>query len=166
MKNNKLEHIKTTGFRVPDNYFEDLPNEVFSKLQSEQFPNDTGFTTPKGFFELVSDQVFHQIEQEQKPTLVKQLSLSKTIYILSGVAAAIIVVLGLFNLNSNSNELSIEMVESYVEYSNINTYELAELLIDTELLKLEDIAIEPEFNDTELENYLLDQVDLEDIISQ
>lgn len=70
MKKRKLEHIKKSGFKTPNDYFETFEDAVFAKMASEKFPKKSGFESPNGYIETIEDNVFGklQLKNEQKAT--------------------------------------------------------------------------------------------------
>ena len=61
MKTNKLYHIKSTGFKIPNGYFDSLDKNIFSKLESEDVinnPKEKAFKTPKGYFDTLEDTIY------------------------------------------------------------------------------------------------------------
>ena len=87
----------------------------------------------------------------------------KKVYYISGIAASLLLMLAVFN-GSATDEFSVEMVENYFAESSLDSYELAELLSDANILEY-DFTI-TEINNTEkiLEDYLLENADIEAII--
>ena len=69
-------------------------------------------------------------------------------------------------INSTKDEISVEMVETYFQDSDLDSYELAELLLDAEILEEDFTVIETEFDEDNLESYLLENTDIESILQQ
>jgi len=72
---------------------------------------------------------------------------------------------------NNTTETSLEtiddeLVENYFIDQGINTYEIASLLTDDNDINLDIELFDESFNDDSLENYLLENVELEDFIDQ
>ena len=168
MKKENLNSIKNTGFKVPEGYFDDVSMNVLNKIggmEKEELPATHGFKTPNNYFDEIESKVLAKASEDSQ-TKVIPIYKRKALYYLSGIAAAILIIISIFPLNSSNNELTIEMVETYFEDSGLDSYELAELLVETELLEIEDLTIEPTYDDLEIEAYLLDNADLEQIIIQ
>ena len=87
-----------------------------------------------------------------------------SLYYISGIAAALVLFFALIPNAMESNDLTLEMVETYFENKDLDSYELAELLIESDLLEIDDLTLEPEYDDQDIEAYLLDNADLEQII--
>jgi hypothetical protein len=124
-----------------------------------------GFITPKDYFDELEKQIIQSVSQETQPKIV-QLNSKKLMTYLSGVAAALFLFFTIWPQNNKDIPITVEMVESHLAYSDLDSYELAELLIETDFLEIEDLNIQPKFDDEALEAYLLDNADLEEIILQ
>ena len=59
-----------TGFKTPENYFEDFDTQIFSKIDEENLPKSAGFKTPNGYFENFEPNVLKAIETSEKPQKV------------------------------------------------------------------------------------------------
>lgn len=165
MNNNKLHHNKTSGYKVPKGYFDQIEDSVMSRLASDSMPDAPGFKVPESYFSEVENDILSKIEVTSD-TKVRSIGLRKTFYYISGVAAALLLFFAIYNYNSSTDDISIDMVESYFETNSMDSYELAELLIESDLMSLDDIKFEPEIDDLELESYLLENADIETIIIQ
>jgi hypothetical protein len=62
------------------------------------------------------------------------------------------------------DELTGEMVEAYFENSGLDTYDLAQLLSDADILEDDFTIIETNYNEDNLEDYLLENADIETIL--
>lgn len=167
----KLNNIKNTGFKVPNDYFQNLEDTIMDNIKLNKALEssvNTGFKVPKGYFDSLEDVVLTKIKEEKKPKVLPLFNKQTLIYI-SGVAAAILI---MFNIFWNKTEITIdsidaELVENYFIDQGINTYEIASLLTDDNNDINIDIEIFDEtFNDDSLEDYLLENVDLEALMDQ
>ncbi len=168
MKNDKLHSIKTTGFKAPDQYFETFEDKLFERLNKKdtlEGIEDSGFKVPEGYFDQLEDQIITKVTTEDKPVI--RLSSRKSFYYVAGIAASLIIMLAIFIPSINSpEEISVEMVETYFENSDLDSYDLAELLVNAELLEEDFNVIEPEIDEDNLESYLLENSDIEFMIQQ
>ena len=166
MKNKDLHNIKSSGYKTPDNYFESFDDRIFDRLQDEKKIEDieqSGFSIPDQYFEKVESQILEKLDPP-KVTPIFTLNTKRTLYYAVGIAASLILMFAIF-LNENSNdEISADMVESYLETRDLDSYELAELLNEAELLEEDFSVIETSYNEDLLELYLLDNADIESII--
>lgn len=167
---NKKLNIKETGFKTPENYFEGIEDAVFSKLETGsklKSIDNPGFKIPDGYLDTVEDNVLNKIDNNSNTKVISLFSRRNLIY-MSGVAAALLIMFGIFNSKQTQQveELNYDMVEAYIIDQDISTFELASMLTDDELSMINtDILIEA-FNESSVEDYLLEHVDLETIIEQ
>jgi len=166
MKNEKSHHIKSTGYKTPDNYFESFDEKILSKLNIENSLDaikDTGFKVPKDYFKSLDTAILDKSLNEKESKVVQLFSKKNLIYI-SSIAAAILLLFGLSILESKPtfDNLEIETVEDYFINEPISSYEMASLLTDEQLEK--ELIIDYSFNQDSLEDYLLKNAEIEDLI--
>jgi len=167
---NKLDNIKNTGFKVPQDYFQNLEDKIMDNAKLDntlQGIDDTGFKTPEGYLDTLEDVVLTKVTKSSNPKVVSLFNKQTLIYI-SSVAAAVLI---MFNVFWNKTETTIdtidaELVENYIIDQGINTYEIASLLSNDDEINLDIELFDETFNDDSLEDYLLENVDLEDFIDQ
>jgi hypothetical protein len=165
-----LNNIKNTGFKVPKDYFNTLEDTILSKIKAESILKNIdspGFEMPNGYLDTLEDTVFNTLPKKENSKVISLFSKKNLIYI-SGVAAAIVIMFGFFwnNTNASEMELDYEMVESYLIDQNISSYEIASLLTEEELSNIDSEIMNEAFNDEDMEDYLLENVNFEDIIEQ
>ncbi|WP_299116618.1 hypothetical protein [uncultured Winogradskyella sp.] len=165
MKKDKLHNIKTTGYKTPDDYFESFENKLFERL-SEEEPiegvKDSGYTVPKNYFDSIEDKVFNTISTKEIP--IVKLRARKYFYYVAGIAASLVLLFAIFFQDTDYESLSIEVVETYLEDRDLDSYELAQLLSDVDLLEDDFIITETPYEEDNLENYLLENTDLESFL--
>ncbi len=163
MKKDKLHNIKTTGYKTPDNYFESFENRFFERLSEEKSVGDikdSGYTVPKNYFDSVEGNVLNKIHTNETP--VVKLKSRQSYYYIAGIAASLVLLIAIFFNNDTPEEsLSIEMVETYIENRDLDSYELAQLLSDADLLEDDFTIANTPYQEENLENYLLDNADIE-----
>ncbi|NNE33139.1 MAG: hypothetical protein HKN40_12305 [Winogradskyella sp.] len=166
MKKNKIHNISATGFKVPDNYFESFDAKLNERIKDQDLIEGIktpGFTIPNNYFEGVDNQVFKKLQEEEKPVI--QLFNRRSYLVVASLAASIIFLFSIFiNGESNDESLSIDMVEAYLENRDLSSYELAQLLSDADLLEENFTIATPQYDQENLEDYLLENVDLEHFI--
>lgn len=164
MKHKKIQHIKSAGFKTPDNYFESFDAKLKTRL-SETEPLNTietsGFKVPENYFDNLDNKILSKLE-EDKPVFT--LKSRQTFYYVAGIAASLILLFAIFINNDNTESISVEMVETYFQDSDLDSYELAELLSEAELLEDDFIITETNYNEENLENYLLEYSDIEELL--
>lgn len=165
--NKDLKHIKDQGFKVPKDYFETLEDSIMSNISLDNQVSkikSSGFKTPKNYFDTIEDDIFSKLETP-KETQVIPLFGKRNILYFSSIAAVLLLMLAIF-VNTNSEELDYEIVEDYIVNEDIDVYELASLLTDEEFNSIEMEIMNSTYNDEDMESYLLDNVNLEDLIEQ
>lgn len=166
MKKNKLHNIKSNGFKVPENYFDTVEDAFFNRLNKKdsiEGINTTGFKTPEGYFDSVDHNIFSKLSD--KPVI--RLYNRKTLYYVTGIAATLLLLFAVFiNSSTNPEDVSVEMVTNYFENSDLDSYELAELLVKAEIIDDDFKVMETDFNEEHLESYLLENTDIETILQQ
>ncbi len=165
-----LNNIKNTGLKVPKDYFNTLEDTILSKIKAESIIKDIdspGFEIPNGYLDTLEDTVFNTLPKKENSKVISLFSKKNLIYI-TGVAAAIVIMFGFFwnNTNASEMELDYEMVESYLIDQNISSFEIASLLTEEELLNINSEIMDEAYNDESMEDYLLENVNFEDIIEQ
>ena len=131
MKNKKLDHIKSTGFKTPKNYFESL-----------------------------DDTILELTLKDEKSKVIQLFSKRHLVYI-SGIAAAVLLLfnLSIFDSTPTFDDLETETVENYLIDENITSYEIAALLSDNQIE--EDITVDLNLDGDYIEEYLLNNADIE-----
>jgi len=164
VKKDKLHKIKSTGFKTPEHYFGSFEDQLFERLE-EQTPingvNETGFEVPKDYFDNLEDTILGKLNVEDKP--VVKLNERKTFYYVAGIAASLIILLAIF-LNKTDETISVDMVETYFENSDLDSYELAQLFSESEVIEDDFTIAEIPFDEESLESYLLENADIESIL--
>ena len=165
--NDKFKHTKQSGYRVPEGYFANLEDAVLNKLKtlsSLDAIKDTGFKVPKDYFSKVEENVFNTLKTEEKDVKVVSLLSRRNLLYMSGVAAAVVLMISIFKPNSelSFDSLDTELVESYISTYNINSSDLATLWNETDF---SDVAFDDyEFLDETVEDYIFENSTLEDLI--
>ena len=162
MKNKKIHNIDSSGYKTPDDYFASLDEKIFNKLNNVNHLNsikDSGFKVPDNYFESFNEKLINTNE----PKVIALFNKRNLVYI-SSIAAAILLLfnLSLFENKPTFNNLDIETVENYIEDENISSLEIASLLTDEHIE--EHIVVDYSVNDVNIEEYLLNNADLEDLM--
>lgn len=167
MKNKDLHNIKSTGFKAPDDYFSSFDEKVFSKLDSESTLNTikkTGFKVPENYFESLQAETLLK-HAERKETKVIPLFSKRNLIYISGVAAAILLLfnLSVFDKNPSFDNLETNVVENYLmeEYFSTND-DIAALFTEDEIEQ--HVSIDHDFSESNIEEYLLNNADIESLL--
>ena len=164
MENKKLHSIKSTGFKTPDNYFESFDAKLKERLAEKELIEDIdtpGFEVPDNYFETLDDKILNQLE-EDKPVIA--LKSRQPFYYIAGIAASLLLLFAIYINQESTEEISAEMVENYFKDSDLDSYELAQLLSDAELLEDGFIITETDYNQDNIEAYLLENTDIEELL--
>ena len=165
MKNNKLDKIKSSGFKSPTGYFESFDKHLFEKLEEKDVLAhiESGFNTPSDYFETLEHKITEKISSQND---IKVISLfnKKAIVYLSSIAAAIFILLNIsiFEKNPSFDTLDMLTVENYIIDENISSYEIADVLQDETLD--EDTFTEQPLDEEQLILFLLENTDIEDLM--
>ena len=158
MKKNKIHNINETGFKVPE-------DTVMNQIKLNEKVSHSGFKTPNGYFDTLEDHIIEKASQKTAPKVISLFNKRALIYI-SGVAAAVLLLFNLSIFESDPwSSLDTETVENYLLDENIlDSYELASLMTEEEL-EVTDFT-DVNFDDENVETYLLNHLDVEDLISE
>jgi len=158
MKNQNLHNVKKSGFKVPQNYFEDFEDSILTQAKLKNLVNTSGFKTPKNYLNNFSVSV-------KKETKVISIFSNRNILSVSSIAAAIALFFSL-NIFNNSplslNDLDTTTVENYI-LNETEISDLTTLFQDNELN--ENQFIDYSLSDETLESYL-EAEDLNDLYSE
>ena len=163
MKKNKLNTIKSAGFKVPNDYFDNLEEHLLitAKLHDENI--SAGFDIPEGYFDTLEERIVQKVPEAQAS---KVISLFRNKYVLytAGIAASIVLLfnISIFDHQASWEDIDAKTAENYVINENIGTYEIASLL------DLEDIDetnfLELDMKDEQLETYLENNAEIETLL--
>ena len=162
-------NINKPGFNTPEGYFENFEDALIARMTSEKLKQSAaghGHRIPEGYFDSLEDRVIEKLE----PTQPKVISLfnRKQLYYVSGIAAAIIILIAVFVNRGESvdGSLNYETVENYIIAQDLSSYEIASLLTEEEIDEIELDIISDDMTEDTLEDYLLNNIELEEIIEQ
>lgn len=164
MKNKSLHNIKNTGFQTPQNYFNNFDDSLLTVAKLKAKASAPGFKIPDNYFETLEVALSEKISSEKKPKVITLFNKRNILYA-SSIAAAVVLLfnLTLFNNEKNSwNTLDIETVENYILDEELTSYDMATLLVEDNL-EIENF-INHNFEEDNIESYLLDHIDVEDFI--
>ncbi|MFT4780366.1 MAG: hypothetical protein ACJAZK_000348 [Psychroserpens sp.] len=166
MEEKELYTIKTSGFKVPNDYFSQVEEQILSEVQLKNTVDASGFDVPDSYFESLENKIFLKLEEEQDVKVIPLFSWKNVMYV-SAIAACLVL---MFNVFYNASEtitfdsLETASIENYLEQEDYTSYELAFLLTDDEL-NINNFT-DTEISEESLEDYLLDQSNIEDLILQ
>jgi hypothetical protein len=149
-----------SGFKVPENYFDNFEKRIFNKIEPETLPKETGFKAPDGYFDSLEDTLLQRLNAEEKPQKVISLNSRETWIYLTAIAACLAIIVSMLirdeSIVKQLDSLKTASIENYIEegYLDLESYEVLALLDDEDLTNMNfesDI-----FSEELLENYLLE----------
>lgn len=155
MFRNLDENIRKNPHLIPENYFENFEDELFSKIKTQDFPQDSGFVVPNHYFESFSE----NLDKKLTPRKSKNRTLYSYRVLTASIAA--IFIFGIFLLNFNKKlemeDTSITAIDEYVDNGNlkINLFDLGYLIEDDEINWVEFSS--SILKDSIIENYLIEE---------
>ncbi|WP_445734755.1 hypothetical protein [Mariniflexile sp.] len=167
MKTNKLHTIENTGFKVPDDYFNTLEDRILSNLKLQEMAPKSGYKVPDHYFESLENRMSAAAIKPENEVKVITLFTRKKILYASAIAASIILMLNIFmdqTKNITADSIETASIENYIIDENLDLYEFASLFSEDELSHVE--LISDGYNSKNLENYVFDNLEIEDIITK
>jgi len=168
MKNNKLNSIQSTGFKIPDDYLETFDELLLNKLKNSnpiQETKNSGFKVPEHYFETFDHRLAKAMDSEKEAKVIPLLSWKKLAYV-SGLAASIILMVGLFNNNNNIpnfGDIETTLIENYIVEEEFTNEDIGSLL--TNDLTLNNF-MDSHLIDSNLEDYILNNASVEDYLKE
>jgi len=162
-KDNALKKLPH-GFKAPNgDYFKTLENNILDKMAISHIET-SGFKAPKNYFNTLENKVLNHPDIKQKPVKVLPILTKKHVIYISGIAATLALLFSLTYSKSNTSfdALETQTVENYILNENIDSYDIAQLLNDSDLN--EESFIEHDLSNNNIESYLINQLDIENII--
>ncbi|WP_250434451.1 hypothetical protein [Hanstruepera flava] len=159
MTKNKLHNVKASGFKTPDDYFNQFEDNLLLELQLKENVSNSGFKAPEGYLNAFKVNVT-PIESETK---VIPLFNKKTILYVASIAAVFLMLLIIPTSKNNINFASLdsETLENYLLTSDFESVELSHLITNTSTF--ENSILEETLSDVNLEDYLYNNTELEDL---
>jgi hypothetical protein len=144
--------LSEPGFKIPENYFEEFSDKLFSKITENSIPKETGFKAPNTYFDDLEDAILFTVEK----TTNKRKTKIRLLTTISSIAAALLLYLGIAKYKqSNSvtfDSITVTDIQAYIEAGNmsIDTYALASI---DETINLDEL-LENSLSDKEINAYL------------
>jgi hypothetical protein len=168
MKKNKLATHFKSGFKVPNDYFEDFEAKMMRSVSSEQSTlkqsrEKSGFTIPENYFDGLEEQVLAKVERPEPRGMVISLFRKKQFYAAAGIAAVFIGIISTLLLKPNPvNSLDseyISVLEEYIDGENIdlNFNEITTFIFEEDYV-LEDLSTTA-LSDEDVFDYIIDHVE-------
>ena len=159
----------TTGFRIPEGYFEEFDARMLEKLKEEHLPKHSGFSVPAGYFNEVEEKII-QNNKTSKWQVFKNAQnygatahRKKFVYSLVGIAAVLAVLITLYPLGTSHSysfeDINATAISAYIEDGAL------ELTDDDFTLYLQDedfdalMVSSEEISEQNLSDYLMTHLD-------
>ena len=160
------QNNNTYPFNTPQDYFDDFEARLFLKIEEERLPSSTGFKVPETYFEGMEQRMLDLSIEDDKQVNTIPLFPKKYFAYAAAAAACFLIGVLTINKNNDEltlENINISMVDQYIEDGNLNLelYDLTNYLDDGNISEINfEIQNIPEGS---LENYLLDTLN-EDIL--
>tara|TARA_R110002049_G_scaffold143647_2_gene305840 strand:- start:1650 stop:2147 length:498 start_codon:yes stop_codon:yes gene_type:complete len=163
MQTNKLHNIKETGFKVPKGYFDNLEDTVLRHIKLKELSSESGFKTPENYFDSLEDSILNKASEKESTKVISIFSRRNLIYA-SSIAAAVLLLfnLSVFEKNITFDSLDVDTAENYIMNEIVDSYEFATLFSEEALT--EDNFIDYDFNEETIEAYIINNIDIEDLM--
>ena len=168
MKNKKLHHIKSSGFKTPSHYFESFEKTLMDRLDDSFSLSDlqnSGFKTPENYFETFDDRLVKAMSSEKGIKVIPLYSWKKMAYA-SAIAASVLLMVGLFgthNTKPTFGNLETASLEDYIADGEYSNEDIASLVTDDLTL---DNFMDSHLIDSNLEEYILNNATVEDYLKE
>lgn len=132
----KNRNTNTTGFKVPPNYFENVEGVVIGKKNLTTVKN-AGFKVPDNYFANVETEVFAKVKNKKVIPLIRRSYVKNTFL---AIAASILLFFSISKINNNNNKdttytVNDTEIDAWMEEGlvSFNTYEIEEMFSDADL---------------------------------
>src|SRR5690606_32741919 len=136
----ELPHIKSPGFKIPENYFETLEEQITAKIALQEVAsNQNAFHNPSEYFTNNIEKAFAKATQPQHPVKVIPLYKKNIFRYAAAVAAVLLIAVSLFQFQN----LIPSATEGNISYSTLVENNYLDLsLIDIEYLITDEVLEE------------------------
>ncbi|GAA3576971.1 hypothetical protein [Snuella lapsa] len=164
MKKHELHNIKSPGFNLPEGYFDAFEEHLLNEIKLKQTVKRHGFKVPEGYLDAIEDHIMDKISSTNNNPKIIQLFNRKSLLYAASAAACLALLLNspLLNTKITWDSLDIETVENYIVNENLETYEIASLFSEEDLESVD--IVNYTFNEETLETYLLNHLNIENLI--
>ncbi|CAH8290639.1 hypothetical protein EV196_107151 [Mariniflexile fucanivorans] len=166
MNTNKLHNIKEAGFKVPKDYFESLEDIVLSEVKLQETISKPGYKVPDHYFNSLEDKIINAVQPQKDTKVIKLITWQKASYAAAIAASFILIINIFFNKTEHITIETIEIasIENYIIDEDLETDEFASLFTKEDLMDVQ--LIHDGYSSETLENYVFDNLEIEDIISK
>ena len=158
-----LHNIKNTGFNIPEDYFTSLEDIILSNAKLREVAPTSGHKVPDDYFDSIEDNIINLVQQKETK-VVKLITWHKIAYV-GAVAASIVLMFNIFFNNGKDvsiNTIETASIENYILDEDLEINEFASLFTEEELSNIR--LINDGYNQQKLENYLFENLEIDDIV--
>ena len=137
MKKIRIEDIKETGFRVPENYFNDFEDTLLSELKLKETVGKSGFKVPTDYFESLDESVFNAVTEKKQTKVINLFSWKKAVYT-TAIAASLILMFTVFYNKKDSltlDTIETASIENYILNEDIDIKDIYHDLESPQIFK-------------------------------
>jgi cell division protein FtsL len=166
MKTNKLHTIKNAGFKVPKDYFTSLEDVILNDIKLKEIAPSSGYKLPENYFDSLENKITSAVIPHKEVKVINLFTWRKAIYV-AAVAASFILMFNIFFNNTKIitlDTIETASIENYIINEELETNEIASLFTDEDLSEVH--LINDTYNTENLENYVFDNLEIEDIITK
>ncbi|MGJ8684576.1 MAG: hypothetical protein ACSHWW_08130 [Nonlabens sp.] len=166
--NKENKHNKDLGFQVPQDFFKNFEEEMMTQVVlEEKLGKKTGFQVPDGYFESLEDQLLPVME-EPKVVQLPHTNYKRILFPILAIAAVLAVIFTL-NFEQETYDLASVQTQELEEYliNNESLYDdssLETLFADNDIL--DTMSISSDLDTDELYDYLQEEMELNEIITE
>lgn len=168
MEKNKFTYNPKSGFKVPENYFEDFESNMLDSLFLEPellktIEKDPGYKVPSDYFETLESKIFARLENSKSKVKVIPIYRERKFYYYAAVAAIFVGLIStlLFSPVQEYSFESIELsaIEAYMDSGTIdfNYSEISSIIYDEEYVF--DYSTKSNLSDDAVFEYLNENMD-------
>ena len=80
MNKKYIHNIKKTGFKVPEDYFNSLEDDILTEITLKEKVSNSGFRTPKDYFKTLEDVIIEKVTEQKTSKVISLFSKKNLIY--------------------------------------------------------------------------------------
>ncbi len=167
--NKENKHNKDLGFQVPQDFFKNFEESMLTQLiLDEKLGKETGFQVPDDYFESLEKQLL-PVRESKVVSLNDRFDYKNVLYPILAIAAVLAIIMTMNTGNSGS-----------LDFASLETSELEEYLVDEASLydestieilfadndMLDNMSFSDGIDDDDLYDYLQEEIELNEIITE
>ncbi|MFG6685529.1 hypothetical protein ACGK9U_03035 [Mariniflexile sp. HNIBRBA6329] len=166
MKTNKLHNTKDTGFKVPKDYFASLEDKILSEVKLQEIVPKSGYKLPDNYFDLLENKIVNAVKPQEETKVIKLFTWRKAVYTTAVAASLMLLINVFFNKTQNItiDTLETASIENYILNEDLEPTEFASLFTQEDLQDVQ--LINDGYSSETLENFVFDNLEIEDIITK